>query len=103
MLALAPFYFLRKQDTSGLEGKVEVVIKIDEKGRVVQARIMSSEADVFNQAAIDALVVRYTISNEGGGSQSYEFTMEQTYAEVTYTAGAAPSGVVIFRRRMEAA
>lgn len=37
-----------------LEGFVEVMIKIDEKGRVVQARVVKSTAEVFNEAAIEA-------------------------------------------------
>jgi len=41
----------RKAD---LEGSVDVMIKIDEKGRVVQARVVRSTAEVFNQAAIEA-------------------------------------------------
>jgi protein TonB len=37
-----------------LEGSVDVMIKIDEKGRVVQARVVKSTAEVFNDAAIEA-------------------------------------------------
>jgi protein TonB len=37
-----------------VEGTVEVFVTIDETGRVVDAAVARSDADVFNQAAIDA-------------------------------------------------
>jgi len=37
-----------------VEGTVVVLVRIDETGKVVQARVEHSDAEIFNQAALDA-------------------------------------------------
>ncbi|MCK4546958.1 MAG: energy transducer TonB [Candidatus Eisenbacteria sp.] len=38
----------------GLEGSVDVLAKVDQEGRVIEARIARSTNEIFNRAALDA-------------------------------------------------
>jgi len=43
----------------GIQGRVTVEVTIDAQGKPIQARIVKSASDVFNEAAVEA-VMKYT-------------------------------------------